>query len=93
MFFANILMGYSYIDRYYQNTGGNVTSWMKWEDPVLGLETPRVLGDDVLDSYFGPHYLVVDLNTNEVIDFVSDFNFFYASQSRTSSASNLILIN
>lgn len=52
-----------------------------------------MLGDDILDSYFGPHYLVVDLNTNEVIDFISDFNYFYKIEGRKATLNNLIPIN
>lgn len=85
--------GYSYLDRYYQNVYGNVTSWMHWEDPVTGLTTPRILGDDPVDAYFGPHYLVVDLNTDEVVDFLSNFNYFYAFNLRTYTTSNLAPIN
>ncbi len=85
--------GYSYIDRYYQNINGDVTSWMRWEDPVTGLTTPRTLGDAPDDEYYGPHYLVIDLDTNQVVDFVSVFNYFYVIHGRIPTMSNLTQIN
>lgn len=85
--------GYTYVDSYYQNINGHVTNWMKWEDPVLKLRTPRILGDDILDEYFGPHYLVVDLNTDEVIDFASPFNRVYAHKERENEITNVFSIN
>lgn len=84
---------YMYVDRYYQNINGDVTSWMYFEDPVTGLTTPRVLGDGPDDADYAPHYLIVDLNTNKVVDFVSVFNYFYLIHGRIPSVSNLVLIN
>ncbi len=84
---------YSYVDRYYQNNNGSVTSWMRWEDPITGLRTPRVLGDSSEDSAYGRHYLVVDLNTGKVVDFVSQFNYFYGINGRTHSFSNEVQLN
>lgn len=85
--------GYSYINRFYQNINGNVTSWMYWEDPITGLTTPRTLGDAPEDAEYGPHYLVIDLNTNQVVDFVSLFNYYYGSYGRKASYSNLRKVN
>ncbi|GBF76273.1 hypothetical protein PA598K_04728 [Paenibacillus sp. 598K] len=39
--------------------------------------TPRRL--DFLDMYAGPDLLVYDLNTNQIIDFVSSLNYYYAN--------------
>ena len=66
---------------------------MYWEDPITGLKTPRYLGDYPDDEEFAPHYLVIDLNTDEVVDFVSKFNYFYLINGRESTISNLIQIN
>ena len=76
-----------------QNINGNVISWMYWEDPVTGLRTPRILGDDPLDEYYGPHYLVIDLETDQVVDFVSNFNYFYKIHGRIATMSNISPIN
>lgn len=85
--------GYTYVDRFYQNINGDVTSWMRFEDPVTGLTTPRILGDGLDDAYYAPHYLIIDLNTNQVVDFVSVFNYFYLIHGREASMSNLSLVN
>ena len=85
--------GYSYIDHYYQNINGNVTSWRHEEDPITGLRTPRYLGDNPDDALYGPHYLVIDLNTEQVVDFVSSFNYFYLINQRKHTFNNLNKIN
>lgn len=42
----------------------------------LGKETPRALdANDIANS--NPHYLVIDLNTNKVIDFYSILNWYF----------------
>lgn len=80
---------YTYIERYYQNINGNVVSKMSWNDPFTDLKSPRPLGDDELDRELGPHYVVFDLNTNELVDFVSLFNYPYMRLGREAHMSNL----
>lgn len=80
---------YTYVDRYYQNINGNVTSWMYWEDPITGLTSPRILGDSYYDEDMGPHYVVFDLDTNELVDFVSILNYPYMRLGREPNMSNL----
>lgn len=80
---------YTYVDRYYQNINGNVTSWMYWEDPITGLTSPRILGDSYYDEDMGPHYVVFDLDTNELVDFVSILNYPYIRLGREPNMSNL----
>lgn len=80
---------YTYIDRYYRNYNGDVDSRMSWEDPITGLKSPRTLGDHYYDQDNGPHYIVFDLDTNEVVDFVSVLNYPYMGLGRVPSMSNL----
>lgn len=83
---------YLYFNSYYQNINGSVTHIMNYFDPS-GLETPRWLGDAPTDSAWGSHYIVIDLNTFKVIDFLSPFNYHYTQDGgRTYSLGNITRI-
>lgn len=80
---------YLYFNSYYQNIVGDVTHIMDWFDPS-GLKTPRWLGDAATDFDWGSHYIVIDLNTFNVIEFLSPFNFHYTQQGgRTYTLTNI----
>lgn len=64
------------------NINGDVTHDINYSD-LIGKETPR--GMDAEDISFGPHYLVIDLNKNLIVDFASYFNYWYIEGGRTFS--------
>ena len=65
---------------------------MDYTDPS-GLHTPRTLGDAATDYDWGSHYVVIDLNTFQVVDFLSPFNYHYTQTGgRTYSLSNITQI-
>lgn len=68
----------------YTNNYGDVTHVMNYFD-ATGRETPRRL--DALDMEYGPHYIVIDMNTNQVVDFASPYNYLWQSGQITGSAS------
>lgn len=68
----------------YSNINGDVTHIMDWTD-VTGTETPRRFID--ADMVFGPHYVVIDMNTNQVVDFASPYNYLWATEQIKGSAS------
>lgn len=40
-----------------------------------GKKTPRQLDED--DMSYGPHYIIFDLEKNQVVDFASPLNYWY----------------
>lgn len=68
----------------YTNNYGDVTHVMNYFD-AAGRETPRRL--DALDMENGPHYIVIDMDTNQVVDFASPYNYLWQSGQITGSAS------
>lgn len=60
----------------YENVDGDVTHIMDWED-ATGRKTPRRF--DQIDMEFGPHYIVVDLEQNLIVDFASPYNYLWQS--------------
>lgn len=67
----------------YSNINGDVTHIMDWND-VTGTRTPRRFTQ--ADMVFGPHYIVIDMNTNQVVDFASPYNYLWATEEITGSA-------
>lgn len=83
---------YLYFNSFYENKAGDVTHIMDWIDPS-GLKTPRWLGDAATDFDWGSHYIVIDLNTFSVVEFLSPFNFHYTQQGgRTYTLTNISMI-
>lgn len=71
------------------SSGGDVSLTMDWNDPS-GLKTPRWLGDTPTDFNWGSHYIVIDLNTFAVVEFLSPFNYYYTDKGgRTYTLSNI----
>lgn len=68
----------------YTNNYGDVTHVMNYFD-ATGRETPRRF--DSLDMENGPHYIVIDMDTNQVVDFASPYNYLWLSGQITGSAS------
>jgi hypothetical protein len=81
-----VLSGSSYMlfRSYYQNVSGNVTHIMDFDD-VRGIQTPRTLTNDDAEYFSGVPgtsvvgYLVYDIINEEVVDFYSIFNYYYAT--------------
>ncbi len=69
---------------HYTNNNGDVTHIMNYFD-ASGRETPRRF--DALDMEYGPHYIVIDMDTNKVVDFASPYNYLWQSGEITGSAS------
>ena len=67
----------------YSNINGDVTHIMDWND-VTGTRTPRRF--TAADMVFGPHYIVIDMNTNQIVDFASPYNYLWATEEITGSA-------
>lgn len=62
---------------------------INWYDPS-GMETPRTFGEGPLDFSYGANYIVINLDTFEVCEFLSPFNYHYTKQGdRTFSLTNL----
>lgn len=69
----------------YSNINGSVTHIMDYTD-ATGQETPRRFTDiDVMEP-LGPHYIVIDLDTFNVVDFASPYNYLWLSGQTTGSA-------
>ncbi|MDR2024184.1 MAG: hypothetical protein LBQ71_13310 [Hungatella sp.] len=80
---------WSYFNSYYANDTGDVTHIMDWYD-ISGLKTPRTFGDEYADFSYGPNYIVINLDTFEICEFLSPFNYHYTtSGGRTFSLTNL----
>ena len=78
-----------YMNSYFRNDNGDVTHIMDWYDPS-GLKTPRTFGEGEMDFSYGPSYIVVNLDTFEVCEFLSAFNYHYTKEGgRTFSLTNL----
>lgn len=78
-----------YTNSYFRNDAGDVTHIINWYDPS-GLKTPRTFGEGELDFSYGPSYIVVNLDTFEVCEFLSPFNYHYtADGGRTFTLTNL----
>lgn len=78
-----------YRNSYYRNVGGDVTHVMDYFDPS-GLKTPRTFGEGYADFSYGPNYIVINLDTFEVCEFLSPFNYHYTTDGgRTFSLTNL----
>ena len=56
---------------------------MDWYD-ATGQKTPRNF--DEADIKLGPHYIVIDLNTNQVVDFASPYNYLWLTGDTKGSA-------
>ena len=65
-----------YTNSYYRNDTGDVTHIINWYDPS-GLKTPRTFGEGSDDFSYGPNYIVINLDTFEVCEFLSPFNYHY----------------
>lgn len=68
---------------YYNNVNGQVEHTMDWTD-VTGQETPRNFTD--ADVALGPHYLVIDLEKNLIVDFASPYNYLWYTGEITGKA-------
>ena len=77
-----------YCNSYYYNNAGDVKHEMNYTD-LSGIKTPRVFGEEVTDFEYGPSYLVVDLDTLKVVDYISPFNYYYQVGGRTYTSSNV----
>ncbi|OMF70059.1 hypothetical protein BK143_18535 [Paenibacillus peoriae] len=78
-----------YSNSYYRNVKGDVTHIMDYTDPS-GLQTPRTFGTGEADFSYGPNYIVINLDTFQVCEFLSPFNYFYTSDGgRTYSLTKL----
>lgn len=62
------------------NNTGDVTHIMDYSD-ATGQITPRRF--DSADIENGPHYIVIDMNTNNVIDFLSAYNYLWLTGQNT----------
>lgn len=60
----------------YSNDEGFVTHIEDIRDSS-GRETPRRL--DAIDMKYGPHYIVIDLEENLIVDFASPYNYLWQS--------------
>ncbi|WP_318062666.1 hypothetical protein [Clostridium boliviensis] len=79
-----------YSNSYYRNDTGDVTHVIDYYD-LSGLKTPRTFGEGYADFSYGPNYIVIDLDTFQVCDFLSPFNYHYTPEGgRTYSLTNLI---
>lgn len=67
---------WSYMNSYYSNDEGDVIHVMDWYD-LSGMKTPRTFGEGPYDFSYGPNYIVIDLDTFQVCDFLSPFNYHY----------------
>ena len=84
---------YLYFNSYYRNDKGQVTHVMDYTDPS-GLKTPRTLGKEPTDFIWGKHYIVIDLDTFKVVEFLSPFNYHYTKEGgRTFSLSQMTRID
>ncbi|MBP1903810.1 hypothetical protein J2Z32_000422 [Paenibacillus turicensis] len=80
---------YLYFNSYYSNDKGDVVHVMNYIDPS-GLKTPRTLGNSSTDFDWGNHYIVINLDTFEVAEFLSPFNYHYTKDGgRTYSLNNV----
>ncbi|NDO45305.1 hypothetical protein [Clostridium sp. MD294] len=80
---------WTYANSYYQNIGGDVKHIIDYFD-VSGQKTPRTFGEGPVDFDYGRNYIVIDLNTFEVCEFLSPFNYHYTQNGgRTFTLSNL----
>lgn len=78
-----------YTNSYYTNNLGDVTHVINWYDPS-GMETPRTFGEGPSDFSYGANYIVINLDTFEVCEFLSPFNYHYTKQGdRTFSLTDL----
>lgn len=82
---------YLYFNSYYRNDMGDVVHIMDYFDPS-GQKTPRTLGKEPVDSTWGDHYIVIDLNTFKVVEFLSPFNFHYTKDGGRTYSSNVTKI-
>jgi len=79
-----------YSNSYYKNDTGNVTHVIDYFD-LSGLKTPRTFGDGYADFSYGPNYIIIDLDTFQVCDFLSPFNYHYTTEGgRSYSLTNLM---
>lgn len=82
---------WTYTQTAYQNIHGLVDHLISWEDPSQQL-TPRTFGNDT-DFYYGHHYIVIDLDTSTVRDFISSYNYNYTERGGyTYTVSNITTI-
>ena len=80
---------WTYANSYYQNNVGDVTHVINWYDPS-GMKTPRTFGEGPDDFSYGPNYIVINLDTFEVCEFLSPFNYHYTENGgRTFTLTNL----
>lgn len=87
------LGSYLYLNTYYSNNKGDVVHVMDFTDPS-GLRTPRTLGKEPTDFDWGNHYIVIDLDTFQIVEFLSPFNHHYTTNGgRTFSLSNVTRVN
>ncbi|MBE0337294.1 hypothetical protein [Paenibacillus sp. 23TSA30-6] len=78
-----------YMNSYYRNVEGDVTHIMDYFD-LSGLKTPRTFGTEHTDFSYGPNYIVINLDTFQVCEFLSPFNYHYTSDGgRTYSLTKL----
>lgn len=83
---------YLYSNSYYRNDEGEVVHVIDYTDPS-GLKTPRWLGEAATDFNWGSHYIVIDLDTFQVVEFLSPFNYHYTKDGgRTYTLSNITQI-
>ncbi len=67
----------------YSNVNGQVSHVMNYFD-ATGRETPRRF--DSLDMKYD-HYIVIDMDTNELVDFVSPYNYLWQNEQTTGTFS------
>lgn len=84
---------YLYCNSYYENDAGVILK-MDYTDPT-GLQTPRCINylDPLSDARWndGKHnsYIIVDLNTFTVVDFLSSFNYYYTKNGGRTYTANI----
>ena len=79
-----------YSTSFYVNVEGNVAHEINYFDPS-GLKTPRTFGEGYAD-YTDHNFIIIDLDTFQVCEFLSPFNYFYTEQGgRKFTLDNLVL--
>lgn len=68
----------------YTANNGEVLDFVKDDTDVLGKMTPRKLTSS--DMQIGPHYLIINLENNKIIDFASPYNYLWFTDEIKGSA-------
>lgn len=79
-----------YHNSYYSNVEGDTVHVQDYFD-LSGLKTPRTFGEGAHDFSYGPNYIVINMDTNEVCEFLSPFNIHFTPDGgRTYSLTSLV---